>query len=150
MEQAEELRELAKVQEQQAEEQREQADRINANKAESAKMFAELVTGMAERDVEREMKQDEWMKHQPPPQKKPHKAKEPETPEGLAKKKQQKELDTATTKMNKATETLKQDTAVEELLKAGAVDRKPVKRALDAATKKREKAEINLAHAKAS
>ncbi len=131
LEQAEELSEQAKaqerqgevqdqqgeVQERQGEVQERQGDRIT----ETDKRVAEPTTGMVElktdmvelvtymtvRDADRELKQDEWVKHLPPPQKKPRKAKEPETPEGLEKKKQQKELDAATTKMKKAEKNLK-------------------------------------------
>ena len=90
------------------------------------------------------MKHDERMKHHTPPQKKPRKAKEPETPEELAKKKQQKELDTANTKVTKAIETLEQDKATEDSLKNALAEGKPVQRGLTAAKKKREKSEKNL------
>ena len=106
--------------------------------------MVELVTGMAQRDAEREMKQDEWVKHLPPPQKRPRKAKEPETPETLEKKKLQKELDAANTKVTNAIKTLEQDREAEDILKQGCDAGRSAKPALTAATKKRENSEKKL------
>ncbi len=72
--------------------------------------------------------------------KKPRKAKEPETPETLEKKKLQKELDNAMKKVTKATETLTEEKVAEDFMKTGVV----AKRFLDDATKKREKSEKKL------
>ena len=84
----------------------------------------------------------------PPPQKKPRKAKEPETPEMLEKKKLQKDLDAARRKVTKADTTLEQDKVAEDILKQGCDAGRSAKPALTAAKKKREMSEFNLAHAK--
>ena len=70
---------------------------------------------------------------------KPRKAK-PETPEDPEKKKLQKKLDAAKTKVTTATATLTKDKEAEDHLKTGAV----AKRFLDDATKKRENSERKL------
>ena len=120
------------------------AEELRTNKADSDAKFTELVTGMAQRDAEREGKQDEWIKHQPPPQKRPRKAKEPETPETLEKKKLQKELDAAKRKVTNATATMEQDREAEDILKQGCDAGRSAKPALTAATKKRENSEKKL------
>ena len=79
-----------------------------------------------------------------PPQKRPRKDKEPETPEELDKKKLQKELDNVMKKVTKAIETLTEDKATEDSLKNTLAEGKPVQRALTAATKKRENSEKKL------
>ena len=80
---------------------------------------------------------------QGPPTKRARKPKEPETPEELAKKKLQKELDAANTKVTKATATLTEDKVAEDFMKTGVV----AKRFLDDAKKKRVKSEDKLARA---
>ena len=75
------------------------------------------------------------------------KAKEPETPETLEKKKLQKELDAAKRNVTKATAAMEQDREAEDTLKQGCDAGRSAKPALTAAKKKREKSEDKLARA---
>jgi hypothetical protein len=139
---------LVEVQERQGEEQRDLRSDLDQDRQEAAKHRAD-----DREEVDVLKKEVQGLKHkieraESSAPKRPRKAKEPETPEELAKKKQQKELDPANTKVTKAIETMEQDKATEDSLKNALAEGKPVQRGLTAAKKKREKSEFNLAHAK--